>query len=81
MALIQIHYNINLPTKSTILLPMSKNYCLVCEDPNATHRPRDCPKGIDLYHGTRVSNLASIVNGGLHPSASGRIGPGIYFAS
>lgn len=57
-----------------------QHYCRVCDNPNSTHFSRNCPQGIDLYHGTRVSNITSILSSGLHPSPNGRIGGGIYFA-
>jgi len=56
------------------------HHCKVCQNYDSTHLGKNCPQGIDLFHGTRCDSTVSIINTGLRPSASGRIGPGIYFA-
>ncbi|CDW87186.1 interferon-inducible protein gig2 [Stylonychia lemnae] len=56
------------------------HYCNVCDKGNSDHLPKDCPQGISIYHGTKVSNISSIIDNGLRPSTHGRIGSGIYFA-
>ena len=54
---------------------------------DSNHCARNCPISIDLYHGTRVSSIASIMQdhfsmkGGLTPTLNGRIGTGIYFTT
>ena len=53
----------------------------MCEDKDSDHNASLCPKGIDLYHGTPVTNICPILETGIRPSATGRLGPGIYFAS
>ncbi|CDW80431.1 gig2-like protein [Stylonychia lemnae] len=59
----------------------SKHHCKLCDDDDdANHLARDCPKGITLFHGTKISKVNSILKNGLKPSAKGRIGSGIYFA-
>lgn len=64
----------------------ANHYCRICESPDANHLEKNCPHGIDLYHGTRISSISAIIQGhylmqgGLHPTVGGRIGTGIYFA-
>ena len=59
------------------------HYCLLCDDSNSDHMAWNCPYGVNLYHGTKAINLIPIVieKEGLKPSTSGRLGPGIYFAT
>ena len=57
----------------------SSHYCNLCRTTDSTHFAKDCPEGVTLYHGTRVTNITSILNRGLNPSQNGRLGAGIYF--
>ncbi|TNV76669.1 hypothetical protein FGO68_gene10814 [Halteria grandinella] len=59
----------------------TKHYCKICKSSDSNHKARNCPQGINLYHGTKVSVISKIISEGLNPSTSGRIGPGIYFAN
>ena len=59
----------------------SKHYCRLCENNDSDHFARKCPKGVLLYHGTKVDCLSSISKTGLRASVWGRIGKGVYFAN
>ncbi|CDW80360.1 gig2-like protein [Stylonychia lemnae] len=56
------------------------HYCNICENKNSDHLPRNCPHGIEVFHGTAVQNIPSILENGLQPSTNGTLGRGIYFA-
>jgi len=60
-----------------------KHYCRLCKKDDVSHFGRDCPEGVDLWHGTRITNLSGISqNHGLFTSGAGcRLGQGVYFAS
>jgi len=58
-----------------------KHFCRLCENTDSKHFSSKCPKGITLYHGTHVTNLAPITTQGLRSSSHGRLGPGIYFVA
>jgi len=58
-----------------------KHYCRLCQNNDANHRSSLCPTGIDLYHGTRVSNISGICREGLKASTGGRLGPGVYLTT
>ena len=59
-----------------------KHYCRLCQKDDVSHFAMDCPEGVDLWHGTKISNLSSISqNRGLKASGDGRLGSGVYFAS
>eukprot|EP01083_Nonionella_stella_P022602 62506_1 len=55
--------------------------CPICNNYRATHLPMNCPYGMKLSHGTKVSNLSNICRVGLLPSNKGRLGAGLYLTS
>ena len=57
----------------------ASHYCRLCGCKTSTHYSIDCPKGVILYHGTRLSTIKKISYEGLRPSEKGRLGPGVYF--
>ena len=59
----------------------SKHYCKLCRNSNSDHLASNCSTGIELYHGTKVSNISSISLNGLSASSSGRLGPGLYLTT
>lgn len=38
----------------------SKHFCTLCKKDDVTHFAMNCPEGIDLWHGTRMTNLSDI---------------------
>ena len=60
----------------------TRHYCKICRNDDVSHFAKDCPEGVVLWHGTRITSLSSIsLNNGL--TASGpdcRLGQGVYFA-
>eukprot|EP01083_Nonionella_stella_P003407 9734_1 len=56
-------------------------HCTLCDKYNTTHKPMHCPSGVQLSHGTRVSNMSPISKQGLLPSKGGRLGAGIYLTT
>ena len=60
----------------------SKHFCTLCKKDDVTHFAMNCSEGIDLWHGTRMTNLIDIsLNKGLKASNDGRLGKGVYFAN
>ena len=60
----------------------SKHFCTLCKKNDVTHFAMNCPEGIGLWHGTRITNLSGIsLNKGLKASNDGRLGKGVYFAN
>ena len=55
-------------------------YCKLCQK-YSSHEEKNCPEGVDLWHGTRVNSLSEIsMSKGLNPSPHNRrLGRGIYF--
>ena len=59
-----------------------KHFCRLCKKDDVTHFVKNCPEGVDLWHGTRMTNLSGIsLNKGLKASNSGRLGKDVYFAN
>jgi hypothetical protein len=56
-----------------------KHYCRVCHNKDSDHYATSCPKGINLYHGTRLDAALNIQKTGFRPSKFGRLGEGVYF--
>lgn len=56
-------------------------YCPLCQK-HVSHQPKDCPEGVDLWHGTRITSLSPIsLAKRLNPSDhnKSRLGAGVYF--
>ena len=59
----------------------SRHHCRVCLEDDSDHRPENCPKGVDLWHGTRPEIMEDIKEyWGLKASTDGVHGAGVYFA-
>lgn len=58
-----------------------KHSCRLCKNKDSDHFTSDCPKGQILYHATQIQFVSAILKNGLKPSATGRMGPGIYFTT
>ena len=57
-----------------------KHFCRLCKKDDVTQFAKNYPEGVDLWHGTRMTNLSGIsLNKGLKASNSGRLG--VYFAN
>mgnify|MGYP002634480998 CR=1 FL=1 len=60
----------------------AQHYCRLCKTNDVDHFAMNCPHGVDLWHGTRISSLSPIsLNNGLAASGVGRLGPAVYFGS